>query len=134
METIQQSSTIAALDIGSDRISLAVADVAENGELTLLGFGKVPSRGIQFGSVQDVELAVESIRSAVAEAEQNSGRKVTSVSVALTGKHLHSINKVGQLVLRDAEVDACGQSHSFCRSQNRHSGCTNSRLQWEKTP
>lgn len=105
METVQQSSTIAALDIGSDRISLAVADVAENGELTLLGFGKVPSRGIQFGSVQDVELAVESIRSAVAEAEQNSGRKVTSVSVALTGKHLHSINKVGQLVLRDAEVD-----------------------------
>ena len=50
--------------------------------------------------------AVESIRAAIAEAEQTSRRKVTTVSVALTGKHLHSINKVGQLVLPDAEVDS----------------------------
>ncbi len=106
METVQQSSTIAALDIGSEKISVAVAEAAESGELTLLGFGKVPSMGIQHGSVQDVELAVESIRAAVAEAEQNSRRKVTTVSVALTGKHLHSLNKVGQVVLPDAEVDS----------------------------
>ena len=106
METVQQSSTVAALDIGSEKISVAVADASEGGELTLLGFGKVPSLGIQHGSVQDVELAVESIRAAVAEAEQTSRRKVTTVSVALTGKHLHSINKVGQVVLPDAEVDS----------------------------
>lgn len=106
METVQQSSTIAALDIGSEKISVAVAEVSESGALTLLGFGKVPSMGIQHGSVQDVELAVESIRAAVGEAEQNSRRKVTTVSVALTGKHLHSLNKVGQVVLPDAEVDA----------------------------
>ena len=106
METVQQSSTVAALDIGSEKIAVAVADASEGGELTLLGFGKVPSLGIQHGSVQDVELAVESIRAAIAEAEQTSRRKVTTVSVALTGKHLHSINKVGQLVLPDAEVDS----------------------------
>ena len=82
METVQQSSTVAALDIGSEKISVAVADASEGGELTLLGFGKVPSLGIQHGSVQDVELAVESIRAAVAEAEQTSRRKVTTVSVA----------------------------------------------------
>ncbi len=106
METVQQSSTIAALDIGSEKISVAVAELSDSGELTLLGFGKVPSHGIHNGSVQDIELAVESIRAAVAEAEQNSRRKVTTVSVALTGKHLHSINKVGQVVLPDGEVDA----------------------------
>lgn len=59
METVQQSSTVAALDIGSEKISVAVADASEGGELTLLGFGKVPSLGIQHGSVQDVELAVD---------------------------------------------------------------------------
>ena len=55
METVQQSSTVAALDIGSEKIAVAVADASEGGELTLLGFGKVPSLGIQHGSVQDVE-------------------------------------------------------------------------------
>ena len=54
METVQQSSTVAALDIGSEKIAVAVADASEGGELTLLGFGKVPSLGIQHGSVQDV--------------------------------------------------------------------------------
>ena len=39
METVQQSSTIAALDIGSEKISVAVAEVSESGALTLLGFG-----------------------------------------------------------------------------------------------
>ena len=72
----------------------------------MLGFGKVPAAGIHAGSVQDVELAVESIRAAVAEAEATSERKITTVSAALTGKHLHSINKVGRLVLPDGEGDA----------------------------
>ena len=68
METVQQSSTVVALDIGSEKISVAVAEASDSGDLTLLGFGKVASLGIQHGSVQDVELAVDSIRSAVAEA------------------------------------------------------------------
>lgn len=106
MEGAQLNSTIAALDIGTSKISVAVGEVGPSGELAVLGFGKVPAAGIHAGSVQDVELAVESIRAAVAEAEATSERKITTVSAALTGKHLHSINKVGRLVLPDGEVDA----------------------------
>ena len=62
METVQQSSTVAALDIGSEKISVAVADASEGGELTLLGFGKVPSLGIQHGSVQDVEQFIRTVK------------------------------------------------------------------------
>ena len=106
MEGAQLNSTIAALDIGTSKISVAVAEAGPDGELAVLGFGKVSAEGIHAGSVQDVELAVESIRAAVTEAEATSQRKITTVSAALTGKHLHSINKVGQLVLPDGEVDS----------------------------
>ncbi len=105
MEGVQNNSTIASLDIGTSKISVAVAEINPSGDLSILGFGKVGANGIHAGSVQDVELVVESIRSAVAEAEQMSRRKITMVSVALTGKHLHSVNKEGRTVLPNAEVE-----------------------------
>lgn len=105
MEGVQHNSTIAALDIGTSKISVAVAEVDDSGALSILGFGKVGANGIHAGSVQDVELAIESIRNAVAEAEQMSRRKISTVSVALTGKHLHCVNKTGQAPLPNAEVE-----------------------------
>ncbi|MDO4937329.1 MAG: cell division protein FtsA [Sutterellaceae bacterium] len=105
MEGVQNSSVIAALDIGTSKISVAVAEVDDNGALSILGFGKVGANGIHAGSVQDVELAVDSIRSAVSEAEQMSRRKITTVTAALTGKHLHCVNKTGQAPLPNAEVE-----------------------------
>ena len=106
MEGAQLNSTIAALDIGTSKISVAVGEAGPGGELAVLGFGKVGAEGIHAGSVQDVELAVESIRAAVAEAEATSERKITTVPAAPTGKHLHSTNKVGQRGLPRAEADA----------------------------
>lgn len=105
MEGVQNNSTLAALDIGTSKISVAVAEIDDSGALSILGFGKVPASGIHAGSVQDVELAVESIRKAVTEAEQISRRKISTVSVALTGKHLHCVNKVGQAPLPNDEVE-----------------------------
>ncbi len=106
MDNVNQESTLVALDIGSSKISVAVAEPAADGSLSILGFGKVTATGIHCGSIQDVELAVDAIRSAVEEASQTSRRKITQVSVALTGKHLHSVNKVGKLVLPDKEVSS----------------------------
>ena len=104
MDGSQQSTTIAALDIGTSKITVAVATVSDEEGLELKGFGKVPSKGIHAGSVQDVELAVESIRQAVSEAEAMSGLPIQSVYAALTGKYLRSVNKVGRLVLPASEV------------------------------
>ncbi len=104
MDSAAQSSLVAALDIGTSKISCAVAEVDESGSLKIIGIGKVPSYGIQDGSVQDVESAVESIRRAKEEAEAMCGREITTVATALTGKYLHSVNREGRLVLGDGEV------------------------------
>lgn len=106
MEGAQQNSTVAALDIGTSKISVAVGEIGPDGELSILGFGKVGANGIHAGSVQDVQQVIEAVREAVAEAEQTSQRRITMVSAALTGKHLHSINNVGRQVLQDGEIDS----------------------------
>lgn len=105
MQTAQQQSIIAALDIGTNKITVAVGEADGQDALSVLGFGKVSAYGVHAGSVQDVEMLVDSIRKAVDEAEQMAGCRITSVTAALTGKHLHSINKVGRLVLPEGEVD-----------------------------
>ena len=106
MDSAVKSSQIAALDIGTAKISVVVADVDDTGEIRVVGIGKVEALGIYDGSIQDVELAVDSIRKAVAEAEAMSGLKITAVSAALTGRYLHSVNRKGRLVLRENEVTA----------------------------
>lgn len=94
-----------ALDIGSSKISVVVSEVDDANHPHVIGIGKVAALGIRKGCVQDVEPAVEAIRHAVQEAEQTSRcGKITSVFVSLTGKHLHSINREGRVVLQDNEI------------------------------
>ncbi len=104
MEGTQPDNIIAAIDIGTSKIEVAVADVSVPNQIDVIGIGNVSSYGVDGGSIQDVELAVESIRRAVAEASETSGQPISHVTAALTGKHLHCINKVGRLVLSGDEV------------------------------
>jgi cell division protein FtsA len=105
MEAIQSSQQVVALDIGTSKIAVAIADVDEHGNAHVVGFSKVPAHGVQNGCIQDVALAVDSIRRALIEAQEMSQRTITSVAVALTGKSLRSQNKIGRLVMQDREID-----------------------------
>ena len=106
MEGAQLNSTIAALDIGTSKISVAVGEVGPSGELAVLGFGRCPPRAFTPAAFRTSSLPLNRSVPPSPEAEATSERKITTVSAALTGKHLHSINKVGRLVLPDGEVDA----------------------------
>jgi len=101
----EQGHLLAALDIGTSKISVAVALVQGDEPPRLIGFGKVPAKGIKQGCVQNIELAVTSIRNALEEAREISRiESIPGVYVALTGKGLHSINKQGTVVLQDGQV------------------------------
>ena len=56
MQTAQQQSIIAALDIGTNKITVAVGEADGQDALSVLGFGKVSAYGVHAGSVQDVEI------------------------------------------------------------------------------
>ena len=111
------------LEIGTSKVCAAVGEVAEGGELNILGLGQARSRGVRKGEVFDAEKAGEDIRQALAEAEEMADVTIESIYLAVTGRHLECANFRGvhtiptvdraidaedvQLALRNAKYQSC---------------------------
>jgi cell division protein FtsA len=86
---------IAALDIGSFKISCVIAEVvplrhkvapgAPRGSLRILGVGHQVSRGVKSGAIVDVDAAERAIRVAVDTAERTAQRTIAEVYVNVSG-------------------------------------------------
>lgn len=86
-----RSGTIAALDVGSSKISCFIAKI-EPGRLAnghapirVIGIGHQVSRGIRAGAVVDMDAAEEAIRVAVDAAERMAGVTIRDVVVGFSG-------------------------------------------------
>ncbi len=60
---------IVGLDIGTTKICAIVAEVEDNGMLKITGVGSSPSDGLKRGVVVNVEKTVQSIRTAIEDAQ-----------------------------------------------------------------
>ena len=63
----------------------------EYGKLEILGVGKSKSLGVHRGVVNNITQTIQSIQTAVAEAEENSGYMIKDVVVGIAGQHIRSI-------------------------------------------
>lgn len=70
---------VAALDIGSSKVSAMIAGVDDEGGLTVLGTGQRESRGVKRGYITDMGLSEFAVREAVELAERMSGHTVEEV-------------------------------------------------------
>lgn len=85
------------LDIGTTKVCAIVAspDVNHPGKMKILGIGKSTSEGLTRGVVTNIEKTVKSIESAVADAEAQSGVKISAVTVGIAGDHIQSFQSRG---------------------------------------
>jgi cell division protein FtsA len=95
---------IVGLDIGTSKIVAIVAEVSEDNELEIVGFGSHPSRGLKKGVVVNIESTVQSIQRAVEEAELMAGCQIHSVYAGIAGSHIQSMNSHGIVAIKDGEV------------------------------
>ena len=79
MAQAQEQPLIAALDIGSSKVSAMIARADENGRLTVLGTGQRESRGVKRGFITDMAASEFAVREAVELAERMSGLTVEDV-------------------------------------------------------
>jgi cell division protein FtsA len=70
---------VAALDIGSSKVSAMIARTDDDGRLTVLGTGQRESRGVKRGYVTDMAASEFAVREAVELAERMSGVTVEEV-------------------------------------------------------
>jgi len=100
------SEIIVGLDIGTTKIATIVGQRNEHGKIDILGYGKTESIGVKRGVVSNIENTVQSIITAVNEAEQKSGVNIKYVNVGIAGQHIKSLQHRGNIIRekRDEEI------------------------------
>jgi cell division protein FtsA len=94
----QQQNLITAIDLGSAKTCVLVAQLTDAG-LRYLGHGIAESRGTRKGVIVDLEKAVASIQRAVEEAENCAGVPVENAIVGLGGSQVRGVDSQGGILL-----------------------------------
>jgi cell division protein FtsA len=92
----QYQDFITAIDVGSAKTCVLVAEVTESG-LRYRGHGRAESRGSRKGVIVDLDKAVASIQKAVEEAENVSGIPIEHALIGVAGAHVRGLNTHGGL-------------------------------------
>ncbi len=100
------TNLIVGLDIGTSKVVSIVAEVTEDNKIEIIGLGSCRSRGLKKGVVVNIESTVQTIQSAIQEAELMAGCNIYAVFTGIAGNHIRSLNSHGIVAIRDNEVAA----------------------------
>lgn len=101
---MEDQKIIVGLDIGTTKICAIVGRKNEYGKLEVLGMGKAVSDGVIRGIVTNIDKTINSIKKAVAAAEEQSGINIGVVNVGIAGQHIRSSVHHGSII-RDSIDD-----------------------------
>lgn len=99
-----ESKVIVGLEVGTSKVVAVVGEVLPDGVVNVLGVGSCPSKGIDRGSITDLDAVVNSIQRAIEAAESMADCQIMSVTLAITGEHIQSLNESGFVAISDNEV------------------------------
>ena len=99
-----QNNMISALDIGTSKVVVIVAELQPDGILKIIGKGQHVSKGLKKGVVINIEHTMQAIQRAVEEAELMADCKITEVYTGIAGSHIKSLNSHGMVKIKDDEV------------------------------
>ena len=80
---------IAALDVGTSKVTCFIAERDGQGELAIVGIGQDTAEGLKAGTVTDMAAAVKSLGTAVHRAEVMADTRVRELFVSVSGGALH---------------------------------------------
>jgi cell division protein FtsA len=102
---MSNSDIVVGLDIGTTKIVCMVGRRNEYGKIEILGMGKSESVGVTRGVVSNIDKTVDSIRTAVTEAEAQSGVDIRVVNVGIAGQHIKSLQHRGEKIRHTYEEE-----------------------------
>lgn len=97
---------VVGLEIGSAKVAALVGEILPDGAINIIGVGNCPSRGMDKGGVNDLEAVVKCVQRAVDQAELMAECQISSVYLALSGKHISCQNEIGMTPISEEEVTA----------------------------
>lgn len=105
---MSKSKIIAALDIGSSKITTLIAQVITEPitfetSVNIVGVATSKSQGIKKGQIVNIEEAVESIIDCVEAAERMAGYNVSNAYISVGGAHIASQNSTGVVAISNPD-------------------------------
>ena len=100
-----KEDVIVGLDIGTTKICAIIAERAEDDKIKIVGVGSTKSEGLRRGVVVNIEKTVQSITTAIEEAELMAGVEVKGVYAGIAGDHIRSINSRGVIAVSRESTD-----------------------------
>src|SRR5919201_6785356 len=91
---------VVGIDVGTTKVCALIAEVSDDERLEVIGVGIVPARGMKKGVVVNPDEVVDSIVGAVQKAEQQSGFKIVSAFVGISGAHISTLSSQGVVAVR----------------------------------
>jgi cell division protein FtsA len=99
---------IAAIDIGTTKIITIIAQIDSNNAITVLGYGDVPSKGIERGIVVNIDEAARAVNASINKAEIMAGYRIESAFVSITGRHIRSYVRDGAVAIARSAANSPG--------------------------
>ncbi|UDG80139.1 cell division protein FtsA [Candidatus Steffania adelgidicola] len=95
---------IVGLEIGTAKVVALVGDILPDGIVNIIGIGSCPSRGMDKGGVNDLESVVKCAQHTIDQAKLMANCHISSVYLALSGKHISCQNEIGIVPISNEEV------------------------------
>lgn len=104
-----RGNAVVAVDLGTSKVCTVVAEALADGRTSIVGVGLCPGRGLAKGVVVDLEEAAAALARSLERAERNSGYRILSAFVGVSGAHLHSTNNRGVVAVPRTQPDVSPQ-------------------------
>jgi cell division protein FtsA len=98
----REKDLVAAIDVGTTKVCVVLAGRSPSGQLDVLSHSSVPSGGVRRGTVEEVANAELAVRRSIEQVKEQSGFRVQSAFVGITGTHIafenrrHTLDGVGK--------------------------------------
>ncbi len=113
---------LSALDLGSSKVTVVVAEVGAEDELKVLALGVAPCKGVRRGELIRPELVRTAMMQAVQSAEVMLGERISGVVISTTGEHVHAFNAQGMVTIEGPTITAADVERVIAETKSLNIG------------
>jgi cell division protein FtsA len=95
MPSAKYENIVTGLDLGTSKVRVIIGEAGGEDGVNIVGLGEAQSHGLNKGVVVNIDSTVESIHTAVREAERMAGVEIGEVWVGVGGAHIQGDNSRG---------------------------------------
>jgi len=98
------AKTILAIDIGSTKVSAVIAEINEQGVISITGHGFAKSMGVKKGIITNIELASKCVKKALSDARRIAGNNISVATVSISNAYAKNVNSTGIVNIPNKDI------------------------------